>query len=197
MSATTTVSTETAPKSRIERVKAWIDAIQGITTIAALVLAGWWFLEQRSADKNIKLDQTVSWEQAVGEDHTLLVTIEVRATNIGKVRVPLAPGLLEVLQVNPRTAAPVFLYKTDLDPMTLEPGENAQARFHVLAVYDSVKAIQVHSCYQVPGSAWKSVDCAFAEANPDPARKNRYWNLLSIAAIGADAPQRVSESSVH
>lgn len=197
MPSHTAVRAEAAPKSRIERAKAWIDVIQGAATIVAVFLAGWWFLEQRSINKNIKLDQTVSWEQAVGEDHTLLVAIEVHATNIGKVKVPLGPGLLEVMQANPRTQAPVLLYKTRLDPMSLEPGESAQARFHVLAVYDSVKAIQVHSCYEVPGSAWKSIDCADAEAHPDPARKNRYWNLLSIAAIGADAAHRESESSVH
>jgi len=186
-----------APKFRIEGIKTWIEVGQGIATIIAVILGAWWFLEQRSISKNIRLDQTISWQRAIGEDHTNLVMLEVHATNIGKIRVDLAPGLLEVFQINPRTPAPLALYKTNLEATTLEPGESAQALFHVLAVYDSVSAIEVHSCYEVPGSAWKSVDCAFAESHPDPNRKNKYWNLLSIASIGANAPQTISESSVH
>jgi hypothetical protein len=188
---------ETNGKSRIENFKKWIDTLQGVATILAAFLAGWWFLEQRSTTKNIKLDQTVSWQRAEGVDHTLLVTIEVHATNIGKVKVSLDPGLLEVIQVNPQPTQVTVLYRARLDKMVLEPGESAQAIFHLLPVWDTVKAIQVHSCYEVPGSAWTSVSCQERESRPTEDFRNRYWNLLSIAEIGSEPSRIETASSVH
>jgi hypothetical protein len=185
----------------VTQIKPWVDVIQGAATVAAVLLGGWWFWEQRSINKNIKLDQTVSWERpASGEANVFLVAVDVRATNIGKVKADLKPGLLEVTQVNPRTPKPTILYTDSLDDVTLEPGESAQARFVILPIYSTVKAIQVHTCYEVPASAWAriwmpSVDCEHAEHGD--SKGNKYWSLLSVAEIGGDAPQKETESSVH
>jgi hypothetical protein len=184
-------------KTFAEKTKVWFDIVQSLATILAIVAGGYWFFLQRSTKPQVKLDQTITQRAAVGEPNTVLVAIEVHATNIGKVKVDLDPGQLDVLQVNPRTDKPITLKSYSLNKLTLEPGESDQAIFQVLAVYDSVKTIQVHSCYEVPGSRKPPLTCAQASQDGSINSGHSYWNLLSVADLGADANHKESATSVH
>ena len=184
------------PKNRLDQVKTSIDIVQGIATVIALVLGGFWFLGQRPANPNIKLDQTVTWQRVEGDTKNLLhVAIDVRATNIGKVKVDLKPGLIKVFEINPEVSP---LFELPLSSLRLEPGESAQALFHVQPMYDSVKAIEIVTCYEVPGSGPESLDCEHRESlHLDPPHNNLYWSLVSVAEIGTDAAQKQSSTSAH
>ncbi|MGA2171031.1 MAG: hypothetical protein ABSG62_22830 [Terracidiphilus sp.] len=167
-------------RSLIEIVKVWVEIIQGITTVVAIVAGGYWFFLQRSTKPQLKLDQTVTQRAVEGEPQKTLISVDVRATNIGKVKVDLDPGELDLTQVNPEPAAPggaLASYK--LKRLTLEPGESDQAAFVAVDVWDTIKTIQVHSDYKVPNE------------------KSLYWNLLSFADIGVNANQKESASSVR
>lgn len=184
-------------KTRVERIKPWIDLIQSLATITAILCAGYWFLLQRSTKQQVKLDQVITQRVAAGEDHTILVAIEVHATNVGKVKVELDPGRLDVTQINPRTAAPVTLETYELHRLTLEPGESDQAIFQVVPLYDTVRTIQVRSCYQVPDSNHSPSQCGISPVNSKTDDPHKYWNLLSVADLGSDANRKESATSVH
>ena len=163
--------------SAIDRLRVWIEIIQGLVTILALVAGGYWFVLQRSTKAQVKIDQTVTQRPAADHPDQTLITIDVRATNIGKVKVVLSAGALDLMQINPTPGKPLISF--ELKELTLEPGESDQAIFRTLKVQSTVKTIQVHSEYPVPGE------------------KNKYWNLLSGVDIGARADHREAASSVH
>ena len=160
----------------IERVKPWVETIQGLFTILALLGGAYWFLAQESTKPQIKLDQTVTQRPLVGDETQTLITLDVRATNIGKVKVELSPGTLELLQINPEQDVPKLTFS--LQAMTLEPGESDQAIFQTVNIPNTVRTLQVHSEYQVPGA-------------------RNYWNLLSAVDIGAKPVPKEAASSVH
>jgi hypothetical protein len=186
-----------ASKTPLEITKLIFDMVQTIATILAILAGGYWFLLQRSTVSQIKLDQTITQRSAANEPHTILVAIEVHATNVGKVKVELEPGQLDVMQINPRTDTPLNLKSYALNKLTLEPGESDQAIFQVLPVYDTVKTIQVHSCYEVPQRSAPRVTCAEAAQLGQPDDVHKYWNLLSVADLGADANRKESATSIH
>ena len=165
--------------SGIANVKNWVETIQGIATIVAICAGAYWFFMQRSTNPQVKLDQTVTQRLAVAQSNQTLITVDVRATNIGKVKVDLGPGQLELFQINPSPAPPTALISYTLKALTLVPGESDQAIFAAIKVQNTVKTVQVHSYYPVPHESKK------------------YWNLLSAVDIGTDASKKESASSVH
>jgi len=186
-----------ATKTPLEITKLIFEIVQATATILAIVAGGYWFLLQRSTVPQIKLDQTITQRSAANEPHTILVAVEVHATNVGKVRVDLEPGQLDVMQINPRTDSPLILKSYALNKLTLEPGESDQAIFQVIPVYDTVKTIQVHSCYEVPQRSAPRVTCAEAIKIGQPDDVHKYWNLLSVADLGSDANRKESATSIH
>jgi hypothetical protein len=165
---------------KIDRVKPWIDVFQAIATIAAIVAALVWFLLQRSTKPQVKIEQTVTQRQVADNPEQWLIAIDVRATNVGKTKVTLEPGVMELTQVNPIPHKEKTLgqpYK--LDGLSLEPGESDQALFKDFVIENSVKTIQIHSQYRVPGTS------------------DSYWNLYSFVDIGITPLQKETATSVH
>src|SRR5436309_3142582 len=83
------------------RIKNWTDIEQSIFTVAAIIAGLIWFFMQRSDKPQIKLEHSVSQRVLAGEDGTLLIAVDIRVTNIGKVKVTLDKGVLRIYQVNP------------------------------------------------------------------------------------------------
>jgi hypothetical protein len=121
---------------------------------------------QRSTKPQVKLDQTVTQRPVAGDDDEILITVDVRATNIGKVKVDLQPGQFDLLRLNPPQGGPLISYA--LRALSLEPGESDQALFKTVIVRSSVKTVQVHSDYKVPGTAVTSRTAAVLEGFTAP-----------------------------
>ncbi|WP_158943149.1 hypothetical protein [Granulicella sp. S190] len=178
---------ETEPSSNLATLKLWIEIVQGVATILAIAAGAYWFLLQRSIKPQIKLEQTVTHRLVEGDPGLTLVTVDVRATNIGKVKVELEPGRMELRQINPKAEAastptsasvvPEPLIKLELKAMTLEPGESDQALFRAVQVVSEIKTIQVFSVYPVSRAG------------------NKYWNLLSVADIAEKSNKTDSAAS--
>jgi hypothetical protein len=168
---------EPAATGFVDSLKSWIAALQGVATIGAILAGAYWFFLQRSTKPQVKLDQTVTQRPVVGDDDEILITVDVRATNIGKVKVDLQPGQFDLLRLNPPQGGPLISYA--LRALSLEPGESDQALFKTVIVRSSVKTVQVHSDYKVPGTG------------------NNYWNLLSAVDIGDHTGHKESDSSVR
>jgi hypothetical protein len=159
-----------------ERIKLVLDILQSVLTIGAICAGAWWFFKQESIKPQIKIDQTISQRALNGESSEVLITVDVRATNIGKTKVELPVGKMEVAQINPIPG-----YKIDEYPLRtllLEPGESDQALFQAIRLDKSTLTIQVRSEYPVPGS-------------------NNAWSLLSAVDIGDGGTKKESASSVH
>lgn len=156
--------------------KLWLDTFQAIATILALIAALIWFFLQRSTSPQVKLDQTVTHRAVANDPDSLLITLDVRATNIGKVKVDLQPGELDIDEVNPTPGHRLISYT--LKKMTLEPGESDQSAFYDIEIPKGITTIQVHSQYLVPG------------------KKDVYWNLLSFADTNDNSTQTATASSV-
>lgn len=169
------------PAEGIDRVKTWMEIIQSVATVLAIAGGLIWFVLQRSTKPEVKIEQTVTHRSVAGHPDQSLVSVDVRATNVGKVKVDLEPGVMEILQINPilekdkQKPWPKFQLKR----LTLEPGESDQALFRDFIVPANIQTIQIHSRYAVPGEA------------------GLYWNLLSFADIGAEPSRKETASSVH
>lgn len=157
----------------------WAEIVQAVATVLAIACGLVWFLLQESTKPQVKIDQTVTQRQVVGHPDQSLLSVDVRATNIGKVKVELEPGLMDLLQINPILDKPRTLGKYELKKLTLEPGESDQALFSDFVVPASIRTIQIHSRYAVPGT------------------QDKYWNLLSFVDIGSGAGAKETASSVH
>jgi hypothetical protein len=158
-----------------------MEILQAIATILAIACGLIWFLLQRSTKPQVKIEQTVTQRHVVGHPDQSLVSVDVRATNVGKVKVELAPGVMELLQINPildkdqQKAWPKF----QLKKLILEPGESDQALFQDFTLPDTIRTVQIHSRYAVPG------------------KLDLYWNLLSFVDIGVEPSAKETASSVH
>jgi hypothetical protein len=169
---------EQAPKkaeASIKKVKSWLDILQSLVTIAAILAGGIWFMLQRSTKPEVKIEHMVTQRPVDGSIGMWLVAIEVRVTNVGKVKVDLGQGIMNLSQVNPVPGSE--LVAADLRDLRLEPGESDQALFRTYQIPETVKTIQVHSRYEVPGA------------------HHLYWNLLSLADIGKSPTVQSSASS--
>ena len=147
--------------------------MQGILTIIAIAAGGWWFYAQESMKPEVKIDQVVT-QRRLADSEEILVAIDVHVSNVGKTKVELERGILELSDINPPT--PGVLWSRDLPLITLEPGESDQAAFVTVAVPPEIKTLQIHSLYRVPHS-------------------NMYWNLLSAVDIGADTGKKQEATS--
>jgi hypothetical protein len=145
-----------------------------VATILAILAGGYWFLQQRLNKPNIKLEQTVTQRPVANDPKSILITLDVSATNIGKVEVKLEPSKAEIRELNP--PGEDISMSVDLKPMRLEPGESDQAVFKTLIVPSTVRTIQVHSQYAVPHT------------------KN-YWSLLSAKDLGVGEAKTDSATS--
>lgn len=167
---------ESTPASqRVETLKNWVTILQGVATVLAIIAGAIWFYLQRSLKPQIEVVQTVTQRRLANDPASSLVLLDVRVKNIGKTLVPLEPGLLEVMQLNPAPGGPLRSYP--LTAPNLEPGESNQVIFKAIQIPDSIKTIQLHTVYKVPGASG-------------------YWNLLSSADIGASASAVASTSSL-
>jgi hypothetical protein len=155
--------------------KDWIDIFQGIFTIGAIIAAGFWFFKQESLKPQVKLDQTVSQRAAAGKPGFWLIAVDVRAINIGKVKVSLHGGKMWLKQINPIPGED--LIDTPLKDLELDPGEGDQAIFKTFELPDYIHTLQVTSNYGVPDV------------------KGYYWELESAAEIGDGKPEKTSASS--
>jgi hypothetical protein len=158
------------------RLKVIVEIIQGLLTIGAICAGGWWFIEQESIKPQVRIEQTVTQRPLNGGSSESLITVDVRATNIGKTKVELSEGVMQVSQINPIPGYRIIEYP--LRSLLLEPGESDQALFRAIRLNKSTLTIQVHSEYPVPGS--KNV-----------------WNLLSAVDIGNTQTQKESATSIN
>jgi hypothetical protein len=162
------IATEIQNDSPSKTFKYWVEVVQGISTIFAIITGGWWFYAQRSIKPEVKIDQVVT-QRPLADSKEILIAIDVHASNVGKTKVELEQGRLEVSEINPPT--PGVLWSRDLPAITLEPGESDQAVFVTLTVEPEVRTLQIHSLYRVPDT-------------------NMYWNLLSAVDIGAGTAKK-------
>jgi hypothetical protein len=172
-----TTDTHTSESPVVEMLKSWLSVLQSIATIAAIICGGIWFYMQRSTKPQVKLDQTITQRTLTGSNDTL-ITIDVRATNIGKTKVTLNYGQFDLDQLNPTGVG--RLWGSPLaDNLNLEPGESDQALFKTLILDSSIKTVQAHSDYPVPGT-------------------NKFWNLLTAVDVGPNVTAtKVADSSVR
>jgi hypothetical protein len=174
-------------RSLLERAKVWVETIQGVVTIIALIAGGYWFYMQRSTKPQLKLEQTFTQRAVDGKPGLTFISVDVRVTNMGKVKVELDPGEVSVYQINPpSTDSGKPLAKFKLLKETLEPGESDQAGLAPLFVYDNIKTILVHSDYKVPNGRFLFWNLP---------EKNLYWNQRSYVDIGADTLKKESANS--
>ena len=157
------------------KIKLVVDIVQAILTIFAICAGGWWFLKQESVKPQVKLEQTITQRPLGNDPSEVLLTVEVRATNMGKTKVELSNGQMEVSQINPVPGG--SLATSPLQALILEPGESDQALFKSILIYKSTLTIEVHSEYSVPGT--KNV-----------------WNLLSAVDIG-ETPTKKETASIN
>lgn len=139
--------------------------VQGILTVIAIAAGGWWFLQQGLSKPRIRIDQTLTYRPLADSADLWLVTVDVRATNIGSVGVHLDKGWLVIGQVNPLPGHD--LLTAELKELWLQPGEGDQAMFHTYEVSRSVQTLQLISNYKVPD-------------------KQLYWTLISVADLQSD-----------
>jgi hypothetical protein len=154
-------------KRSLELFKLCLDVVQAVGTIVALGAGLWWFLAQRSTHPNLKLEQTVTQRHLANDDNRIQVFVDVRVTNIGKVKIDLSPGTLSIYQVYPSLADKKALKDYALDNVVLEPGESDQPKVWSFFVYDNVKTIDISSSYPVPGT-------------------DKYWKLESVVNLGSE-----------
>jgi hypothetical protein len=153
----------------IERIKPWLDALQGIMVMAGIIAGGVWFYLQESTKPLIKMDQTVSQRPLSGDSSRILLILDVHVTNQGKMKVNLPVGHLDLTQINPPKGG--NLLAQDLQKLTLEPGQSAQALFVSYVIDPSIKTLQIHTSYPMPGGTY-------------------YWNLLNAVDIGPEADKK-------
>jgi len=102
--------------------KHWSDVLQTLSTIIAIVAGGIWFYMERSTKPQIRIEQAATQRHVSGIKDTWLVAIDVRVTNIGKVKVELSGGKMVLSQINPLPG--IGLIETALRDLVLEPGES-------------------------------------------------------------------------
>jgi hypothetical protein len=159
-----------------DQIKLTVDILQSLFTIGAILAAGWWFIKQESIKPQVKIEQTVT-QRALGNNPSeILITVDVRATNMGKTKVELDQGVTEVSQVNPIPGYSIIKYP--LRRLLLEPGESDQALFRTVRLNKTTLTIQLHSEYPVPHT-------------------NEVWNLLSAVDIGEKPTKKESAASVN
>lgn len=142
-----------------------LSTMQSLITIVAILAGGYWFVAQRSLKPQVKLEQTITQRALDGEAGWLLVAVDVRATNVGKTKVSLTKGSIELIQVNPLPGQSMAVFA--LPAMDLEPGESDQAILHTWKTPSYLKTIEVHSSYPVPSS-------------------KEFWNLRSLVDVGGE-----------
>jgi hypothetical protein len=133
-----------------EYLKDWIAILQSILTILAILLGGAWFLYQETLKPELKLEHVVTKRRLQGASNVWLISVEVIATNTGKVRERLHGGTLNVVQVNPLPGSPIFDQPMPLFDLQLDPGESDQALFRTFQVSDARSTIEIQSRYPFP-----------------------------------------------
>jgi hypothetical protein len=152
--------------------KIWIDIFQGLFTIGAILAAGFWFFDQESLKPQIKLEQTITQRPLDGQPDETLIAVDVRVTNLSKVRVKLSDGRMWLAQINPVPGKD--LTDESLKDLQLDPGEGDQAFFKTYIVSNDIRTIQLTSRYMVPNE------------------KNYDWELESAADLGPQKPDKTS-----
>jgi hypothetical protein len=135
-----------------EAFKDWSSIIQSLLTIVAILLGGAWFLYQESLKPELKLDQIVTKRRLQEVQGVWLISVEVTATNTGKIRETLQGGTLDIVQLNPVPGRVIF-EKIPLADLQLDPGESDQALFSTFQISDYSSTLQIQSHYPVPTAA--------------------------------------------
>jgi hypothetical protein len=138
-----------------EGMKDWSAILQSIVTIAAVLLGGTWFIYQQSLKPELKLAQVVTKRPLDGVPDAWLISVEITATNTGKIREELTGGTLNIVQVNPLPGEVIFPNRPLLD-LQLDPGEADQAFFGTFPVSDVRRTLEIQSRYPVARSALES-----------------------------------------
>jgi hypothetical protein len=86
---------------RFTSISLWVEVVKNLLTICAIIAGGWWFLTQRFDVPQVKLDQTISQRLLSGSTDNWLIAVDVHATNVGKIKVSLTNGIMQLRQINP------------------------------------------------------------------------------------------------
>jgi hypothetical protein len=154
---------KTAAPSKRTALKEWVEIVQSLFTIGALIAAGFWFVAQQSLKPEVKIDQTITQRPLAGRPGYWLVAIDVRVTNVGKIQISLTGGLMELTQINPVPGETLLSGK--LKDVTLDPGQSDQAIFKTVIVPDYIHTIELDSNYGL-------------------------WTLMTSADIGDGKPDK-------
>ena len=160
-----------------ELVKDWIGILQGVATIAGIGAAAWWFFFQGESRSKVNLEITGYHRQL--EAKTTLLSVSVKATNVGKRPTEITKGGVVISQVAP-LPTPDSLKQNAKDangkdlgvlawkgigerdvpyPMVLAPGEFDSYHFDFL-VPANIKAARIYAELRDPsrkGQTWATV----------------------------------------
>ena len=141
------------------RMKDPASTVQALLTIVGLLLAGWWFLQQRANSVRVKTEHFVTQRADIQDSKKLIVGVEVRISNVGSVPVGSGDGsFAEVYSINPPIQKPIA--HADVDSFYMQPGESEQAWFRLLEIPDSIKTIKVVSSMRLASGyrwEWRSI----------------------------------------
>ncbi len=120
--------------------KDFTGAVQSILTVAGIIVTAWWFFNQRSTAPDLKLEHFVSQRESADDSNIALISVEVRATNIGHVQFQFGQhNSLKIYDVNSKgapqngkAADEIEMKIGDVKQLSsgLEPGETDQVYFH-------------------------------------------------------------------
>jgi hypothetical protein len=159
-----------------DHLKDWSAIVQSALTIFAILLGGGWFLYQQTLKPQLKLEHIITKRKLQGMPSAWIVSVEVIATNTGKVRETLRGGSMNIVQVNPLPGRPVF-EPTPLSDLQLDPGETDQALFRTYEISDARATIEVQSQYPVPAESSIS---SFLPSSWFAKSDQKYWQHDSI-----------------
>ena len=151
------------------KIKSWLDSLQTLFTILAIVAGGVWFYWQGAMRPDLKIEHHVSSRTLVDQEGDRLVSVEEILENVGRVPVDLPCGYLKVFDINPGSGGPddlIWPAKDQPQPAKkyrrIEPGERGSLHNEIV-VPEKIKTVRLHSFYYdspncaKPGKGWEYI----------------------------------------
>jgi hypothetical protein len=169
------------PAAFTSRLKAWLDLIQGGATIAALILAGWWFVRQGEARPRLNVQHHLA-HRRVSHLKQILV-LDATLSNIGNVPIELRRGKVRLYEITPEDKR--ITEDDELDDELIDPGETEQL-YKEYPLDGDVTSVRVDTFFEnsaTPGAGWelttfydlgsKDAETSVTRGGTPPGRKRK------------------------